>query len=183
MQINRQIISDFQQRSRYFKAFGTLDSKITMSKFSLILAVCMITFTSLLFTKTLEIQHSCKPMIHYGTLPTECQLAATNNFSSYTQTELKTSKQQPQIAHNPKVSNSETSSSYTKPELKTQSNSVTIPANYYSDDVVGGIVGVATAAGTAAAAAAAGATAAFSVPVAGAVAIGLGVWYTIRTVF
>jgi hypothetical protein len=149
MQNYQQITNRSEKRSRYFQAFGTLDSKITLSKFSLILAVCMITFTSLLFTKTLEIQHSCKPMIHYGTLPTECQL-------------------------------SEISSNNTKPESKTQSNSVTKLVNDHPDDVVGGIVGVATAAGTAAAA---GATAAFSIPAAGAVAIGLGIWYTIRTVF
>jgi hypothetical protein len=124
MQTSKQFINNSEQRSRYFQAFGTLDSEITMSKFSLILAVCLITFTLLLFTKTLEIQHSCNPMIHSGTLPAECQLAATNNFSSDTKTELKTSKQQPQIARNPKASNSETSSNNTKSKSKTQSNSM-----------------------------------------------------------
>jgi hypothetical protein len=196
MQINRQIISNFQQRSRYFQGFGMLDSNITMSKFSLILAVCMITFTSLLFTKTLEIQHSCKPMIHYGTLPTECQLAATNNFKDFDdfrypiQQELKTLKQPSQIAQNTskpelnniarnsKVSNSEISSSNIKSQSKTQSNSISM-AQIVKNNVVK--IGVGAGLITGAFVVIAGAP----VYIAGLAVVGVGtvVWQGLKTIF
>ena len=76
-------------------------SHLTESNFKTILLVCLISFTSLLVRQTLQIQHSCKPMIHWsGEFPTECQVATKDDFSSPTKQELKTSKQQSQIAQN-----------------------------------------------------------------------------------
>ena len=73
-----------------------------------ILLVCSIAFTSLLFRQTLQIQHSCNPMIHWsGELPTECQIAVkTNNKNS--------SSQKKQIAIKTKSDNFNTSNSQVK---------------------------------------------------------------------
>ena len=161
-----------------------------MSKLKTILLVCLIGFTSLLVRQTLKIQHSCHPMLHSGTLPTECQIAAKDNFNSHTQKELKTSEQPIQIPQNiskPKPHNVTYNSKVTEPEIsenvesasKPQSNRVGQFVNEHSDDILGGVAGIA---GGAAIVAAAGATAVFSLPVAGAVLVGLGIWYTIRTV-
>ena len=48
---------------------------LTISKLKTILLVCLISFTSLLVRQTLQIQHSCHPMIYSGTLPAKCQVA------------------------------------------------------------------------------------------------------------
>jgi hypothetical protein len=174
-----------------------------MSKFSSIIAVCVITFTSFLVTKTLQIQHSCNPMLHSGTLPIQCQVAA-NNFNSKSEksslqkpTNSKPSTnnlqqvEQPKIAQKIGKERSPSDSQISNPEISPnniesqpeQSNPVTKLVkivNEHPDDVIGGVAGVA---GGIATVAAAGATAALSVPVAGAVLIGLGIWFAIRTVF
>ena len=184
-----------------------------MSKFSSILAVCLITFTSFLVTKTLQIQHSCNPMIHSGTLPIECQVAAkdssntANRESHLQQTNNSPSREQPQIAQNiskptsdrNRTSTTEISPNNTiEPDRSFQPNKIARDSqisdseksnpvtklvnviNEHPDDIIGGVAGVA---GGVATVAAAGATAALSVPVAGAVLIGLGIWFAIRTVF
>ena len=62
---------------------------ITISKLKTILLICLISFTSLLVRQTLQIQHSCNPMIHWsGELPTECQIATTDNLNSSDRQEL-----------------------------------------------------------------------------------------------
>ena len=122
-----------------------------MSKFKTILTVCLIIFTSLLVTKTLQIQHSCNPMIHWsGEFPVKCQIANKDNFDSPNQeisplpkqtnnkqkTDNSPQKEQPKIAQNfskPSSSNitqdyqisiSETSQNNTKLESKTELSSV-----------------------------------------------------------
>lgn len=159
-----------------------------MSKFNSILAVCVITFTSFLVTKTLQIQHSCNPMLHSGTLPVQCQVAANNlnskseKSSLQKQTNSKPSINNLQQVEQPKISNSEISPNNIESQPE-QSNPVTKLVNIvneHPDDIIGGVAGVA---GGIATVAAAGATAALSVPVAGAVLIGLGIWFAIRTVF
>ena len=193
-----------------------------MFKFQTIFAVCLIAFTSLLVTKTLQIQHSCQPMIYSGTLPAECQEVATKEVAtkevatkevaikdvsntrdrekSYleNQTDNKPKsdnsaiEEQPHITQNisqpepnnissnSQVYNSEISLKNDNPKSETQSNPITKFVNEHPDDIVGGVAGIA---GGIATVAAAGATAAFSVPIAGAVAIGLGIWFLIRSVF
>ena len=189
-----------------------------MSKFSSIIAVCVITFTSFLVTKTLQIQHSCNPMLHSGTLPIQCQVAA-NNFNSKSEksslqkpTNSKPSTNNLQQVEQPKIAQkidgdlhkqpfhdrsyrnntiTPSDSQISNPEISPnniesqpeQSNPVTKLVNIvneHPDDIIGGVAGVA---GGIATVAAAGATAALSVPVAGAVLIGLGIWFAIRTVF
>ena len=57
---------------------------LTISKLKTILLVCLISFTSLLVRQTLQIQHSCNPMIHWsGELPAECKVAVENDFDSF----------------------------------------------------------------------------------------------------
>ncbi|MGL5793843.1 MAG: hypothetical protein ACRC06_05430, partial [Waterburya sp.] len=79
-----------------------------------------------------------------------------------------------------KITKPEISQNIAQSEPTNQFNSVGQFVNKHSDDIVGVTAGIA---GGVATVAAAGATAAFSIPVAGAVLIGLGIWFTIRTVF
>ena len=175
---------------------------LTVSKIKIILLVCLISFTSLLVRQTLQVQHSCNPMIHWsGEFPAECQVAVNTNSDSFDdfsyprQQELKTPRQQPNITQ-PSISQNTIKSQpdkiatvpqATEPKIaqdisqsksEDRSNSVGEFVNEHSNDIVGGIAGVA---GGVASVAAASATAAFSIPVAGAVAIGLGLWFLIRS--
>lgn len=196
MQFAQEIINNPEMRSRLYEKFNSLRSQLTTSKLKTVLLVCLISFTSLLVRQTLQVQHSCKPMIHWsGNLPSECQVAVENDFDSFdklssTRTqELKTSKLQPQIAQktiqresknivltpqNPETTTSRIVSS----ESPTQPNRIVQFANQ-NPDIVGITAGVAGGVGIAAAA---GATTIISMPVAGAVLVGLGIWYAIRTV-
>ena len=169
-----------------------------MSKFNSILAVCVITFTSFLVTKTLQIQHSCNPMLHSGTLPVQCQVAANNldskneKLSLQKQTNSKPSLNNLQQVEQPKIAQKIGKERGVDGDLDSQNNIESQPeksnpvtklvniVNEHPDDIIGGVAGVA---GGIATVAAAGATAALSVPVAGAVLIGLGIWFAIRTVF
>ena len=155
-----------------------------MSKFRSIIAVCVIIFTSVLVTKTLQIQHSCAPMIHWsGEFPAECQIATKDNFNSREREKSPQNISKPQpnnIARDSQASTSERSKNNTDSESTNQSNPVIKFVNEHTDDIVGGVAGIAGGVGTVAAASA---TAAFSVPVAGAVLIGLGIWFAIRSIF
>ncbi|BAY42372.1 hypothetical protein NIES2111_67950 (plasmid) [Nostoc sp. NIES-2111] len=52
--------------------------KILRLHFQAILLVCFLTWTSLLATTTLQVQHSCNPMIHWsGELPKKCQIISS----------------------------------------------------------------------------------------------------------
>lgn len=73
--------NDLEQQSPNRSVFNSLLSKLTMSKFSSILAICLITFTSFLVIKTLKIQHSCHPMLYSGELPSQCQIASNHSTS------------------------------------------------------------------------------------------------------
>lgn len=82
MQIYQQITNNLEQRIGDRAVSKSLLSKFTMSKFSSVLAICLIIFSTVLVTKTLEIQHSCNPMIYSGELSTECQVVSSNLDSS-----------------------------------------------------------------------------------------------------
>lgn len=174
-----------------------------MLKLNSIFAVCLVVFTSFLVKKTLQVQHSCNPMIHSGELPLQCQVAVKNDpnlreiktpslpksnqkdreQAKITEDISKSKSNKPiQVKEQTKIAlnSSDNSLNSTESDSKTQSNPVTQFVSEHSDDIVGGIAGVAVGAG---AVAAVGATAAFSLPVAGAALIGLGVWYAVRTIF
>ena len=220
MQFAQEIIKNPEMRSRLYEKFNSWRWHLITFKSKTILLVSLISFTSLLVRQTLQVQHSCNPMIHWsGELPAECQMAAStifdnfDDFSFQTPPELKTLEQQPQIIQQrdrnrkknldvssaqPSISQNTvksqpdkvtTSPKATEPEItqdnfqsesEDRSNSVGQFVNEHSNDIVGGIAGVA---GGVASVAAASATAAFSIPVAGAVAIGLGIWFLIRSTF
>ena len=98
---------------------------ITISKLKTILLVCLISFTSLLVRQTLQIQHSCNPMIHWsGELPTECQVATTDNLNSSDRQELPSPQQIDNKANiNNSKSNFKSFSSKTVSEPETQFDS------------------------------------------------------------
>ena len=214
MQFDQEIINNPEmppsedKRSRLYEKFNLMQSRLTISKIKTILLVSLISFTSLLVRQTLQVQHSCNPMIHWsGELPVECQIAANtsldnfDDFSFETQPELKTLEQQPQIAQQrdrtqpaisqnsvepqleeiidiPQATEPEITQNISSSKPEDEYNSVGHFVNEHSNDIVGAVAGVA---GGVATVAAASATAAFSIPVAGAVAIGMGIWFLIRS--
>ncbi len=198
MQTPEQSINNSEKRSRYYEAFTSVRSQLSNSKLKTILLVCLISFTSLLVRQTLQVQHSCNPMIHWsGELPTDCLVAVKTDFDNFSfQTQPQIAQQRDRIQ--PSISQNTVESQLgkvidiskaTEPEI-TQDISLSEPEDEYnsvgqfvkehSNDIVGGIAGVA---GGVATVAAASATAAFSIPVAGAVAIGMGIWFLIRSAF
>ena len=221
MQITKEIINNPKMRSR-----------LTASKYKTIFLVCLISLTSLLVRQTLQVQHSCNPMIHWsGELPPECQVAENNSFESFddfssiktqisksdfnnfssskeqianrhnvdfdssnwqTKQEFETPKQPTNTAQNtiesqpdkiiiaPESIEPEIVADTLDSESEDRSNSVGVGQfiDEHSNDIVGAVAGVAGGIGTVAAASA---TAAFSIPVAGAVAIGMSIWFLIRS--
>lgn len=209
MENYQQVTQNSEMRSRLYEKLDSLRSRLTASKLKTILLVSLISFTSLLVRQTLQVQHSCNPMIHWsGELPAECQMPASTSFDNFddfsfpTQSELKTLEQQPQITQQrdrtqpaislntvepqleeiidiPQATEPEITQDISPLEPEDEYNSVGQFVEEHSNDIVGAVAGVA---GGVASVAAASATAAFSIPVAGAVAIGLGLWFLIRSV-
>ncbi|MBN3897928.1 MAG: hypothetical protein HWQ41_22460 [Nostoc sp. NOS(2021)] len=65
--------------------FPSLIDRSLRFRFQTIVAVCFLLWTLLLVIETLQVQHSCHPMIHWsGTLRAECQpkLLQPNSNSS-----------------------------------------------------------------------------------------------------
>jgi hypothetical protein len=116
MQFAQEIIDNLEKRSRLYKilslwrsrmrqrscsrSVGYAQSHLTTFKLKTILLICLIGFTSLLVRQTLQVQHSCNPMIHwFRELPTECQVAVKTNFDGFDnfsyprKEEIKTPKQ------------------------------------------------------------------------------------------
>ena len=97
MQFAQEIIKNPEMRSRLYEKFNSWRSHLTTSKLKTILLVSLISFTSLLVRQTLQVQHSCNPMIHWsGNLPAECQVAVTTNSKNPAK-QQEIQKQQPQI--------------------------------------------------------------------------------------
>ena len=114
MQITKEIINSSEIRL-----------SLTISKLKTILLVCLISFTSLLVRQTLQIQHSCNPMIHWsGELPTECQIATIDNLNPSDRDELSLPKQTDNEQNNNNLKpNLKNSYNKTVSELETQLNS------------------------------------------------------------
>ena len=84
MQTIKETLNNSEMQSRYLETISSWKSQLTMSKLKTILLVCLIGFTSLLVRQTLQVQHSCNPMIHWsGELPSECMVAVENDFDSF----------------------------------------------------------------------------------------------------
>lgn len=186
MEFIKEINNKTQLRYYYNELLVSLRSHSTMSKFKSIFLVFSSVFTTLLISQTLEIQHSCQPMFHSGTLPAKCLIVTQADSNSSNKKILNLPKEISQNAQKHKIDNTSEDSEVKISKtpipsvIKNQANSAGQFVNEHSDDIVGGVAGIAVGAATLAAA---GATAAMSVPVAGAVAIGLGIWFVIRSVF
>ena len=182
MQNYQQVIENLEIQSRLYENFNLMRSRLTTSKLKTIVLVSLISFTSLLVRQTLQVQHSCNPMIHWsGELPAECQVVVENgldnfnDFSSPTKPESETPKQ-PQIIQKTEV--------YGPPNISSELSKPDTPAEvvHQNSDLVG--VGAGAAAGSVVAGVAMGA---FSMTPPGAVLIGIavmvGVWQTIKKAF
>ena len=153
-----------------------------MSKFTATLATFLITFTALLITKTLQIQHSCDPMIDWGgKISAKCQIATKHNSDSHDLEKIAQTEPnkitRTSIKHGQKI---EQKSDEIIPFNKIQDNSniekepnqiIKFVQEHQEDEI--GIIGGGIAAVTA--------TAIASAPITGAVLIGLGVWFLIKT--
>lgn len=136
----------------------TLNLTDSKRRFQPFILLCFLIWTPLLITETLQVQHSCYPMIHWtGEFSPECR-------SKYKPqpTEAKYSKANPAIPP--------TRTSYSSPSSSSVQHSGSSSSNV--GDIAGGIVGMAGATGAAIAGA----------PVAAVVGIGIALWFFIRSI-
>ncbi|MEH1828557.1 MAG: hypothetical protein V7L22_25005 [Nostoc sp.] len=162
--------------------FPSLIDRWLRYKFQTILVLCFLLWTLLLVIETLQIQHSCHPMIHWsGTLPAECQPKLLQfNSSSFKKPETRRdrSQEQKQIAKSDR-------SPLPKPSLTPQRQIPDISPLPQSPeiedvlkivkenpDITGGVIGI----GVASIVAIIG-----GVPLAAAVVVGAAVWLAIQT--
>jgi cytoskeletal protein RodZ len=96
--------------------FPNLIDRWLRYRFQTILVVCFLLWTPFLVAKTLQVQHSCYPMIHWSdTLPDECQAKVSepkSHPSEKAKTQQVRSEEQKQIAqrdHSPSLKPSPTS--------------------------------------------------------------------------
>ncbi|MCW5312618.1 hypothetical protein GTQ43_01730 [Nostoc sp. KVJ3] len=162
--------------------FPSLIDRWLRYQFQTILIVCFLLWTPLLVIETLQIQHSCHPMIHWsGTLPAECQpKAPPPNSNSFKKPETRRDRpqEQKQIAksdRSPLLKPSPT------PQHQTPSISPLPQSPEIEDvlkivkehpDITGGVIGI----GVASIVALIG-----GVPLAAAVVVGAAVWLAIQT--
>ncbi|AVH68450.1 hypothetical protein [Nostoc sp. 'Peltigera membranacea cyanobiont' N6] len=140
--------------------------KILRLHFQAIMLVCLLTWTSLLATTTLQVQHSCNPMIHWsGELPKEC-LKKPNQILSSNIRQDKIIQAQPNNEHKHETSN------LPKNPSKNPPDTVLGELEKYPDVTAGAIaIGVAT-----------GIALITSSPIALVLGSGFVTWLAIRTV-
>lgn len=151
-------------------SFSNLIDRWLRYRFQTILVICFLAWTPLLVIETLQIQHSCHPMIHWsGTLPSECK----SDFKIFKQPEIQHehTQHQTQIAKSDRISSPQPSA-VPQPPIPDMSRSPQSPEKEHPD-IAGGVVGI----GVASLVAVVG-----GVPLAAAVGIGAAVWFVIRTV-
>ncbi|QLE47636.1 hypothetical protein FD724_05575 [Nostoc sp. C057] len=163
--------------------FPSLIDRWLRYQFQTILVVCFLIWTPLLVVETLQIQHSCHPMIHWsGTLPAECQpklLQFNSSSSKKPETRRDRSQEQKQIAKSDRSPSPKPSStpqrqipSISPPSQSPEREDVLKIAKEHPD-ITGGVIGI----GVASLMAVIG-----GVPLAVAVGIGAVVWLAIKTV-
>ncbi len=162
--------------------FPSLIDRWLRYQFQTILVVCFLLWTPLLVIETLQIQHSCHPMIHWsGTLPAECQPKALqpNPNPKKLETRRDRSQEQKQIAKSDRSASPKPSStpqrqipSISPPSQSPETEDVLKIAKEHPD-ITGGVIGI----GVASLVAVIG-----GVPLAVAVGIGAVVWLAIKTV-
>lgn len=113
--------------------------KILRLHFKAILLVCLLTWTVLLTTTTLQVQHSCNPMIHWsGDLPKECLKKPSKILSSNI-------KQNKIIPTQPNSQHKHETSNFPKKLSKNPPDTVLEKLEKYPDVAAGTIaIGVAT---------------------------------------
>lgn len=162
--------------------FPSLIDRWLRYKFQTILVVCFLLWTPLLVIETLQIQHSCHPMIHWsGTLPAECQpkaLPFNSSSSKKPETRRDRPQEQKQIAKSDRSPSPQPS-----PTLQRQTPGISPPSQSPEiedvlkivkehPDITGGVIGI----GVATLVAIIG-----GVPLAAAVVVGAAVWLAIQT--
>ncbi|MEH2193098.1 MAG: hypothetical protein V7K98_10720 [Nostoc sp.] len=161
--------------------FPSLIDRWLRYKFQTILVVCFLLWTPLLVIETLQIQHSCHPMINWsGTLPAECQSKAppNSNSSKKPETRRDRSQEQKQTAKNdrsplPKPSPTpqpQTPGISPLPQSPEREDVLKIVKEH--PEITGGVIGI----GVATLVAIIG-----GVPLAAAVVVGAAVWLAIKT--
>lgn len=167
--------------------FPNLIDRWLRYRFQTILVVCFLLWTPFLVAETLQVQHSCHPMIHRsGTLPDECQakLAQTDSPPAKKAEPLRDRSQEPnKIARSerspsPKPSSPPqppTSNESPPPQQTEKPKPIEEVVKIAKDnpDITGGVIAIGVA-GTVAVVA--------SAPLILAVGIGAAVWFAIRTV-
>lgn len=140
--------------------------KILRLHFKAILLVCLLTWTVLLATTTLQVQHSCHPMIHWsGDLPIECLKKPSQILSSNIK-QNKIIHTQPNSEHKHETSN--------LPKNPSKNPSDTVLENLEkSPDLTAGTIAIGVATGMALIAGA---------PLAVIIGSGFVTWLAIRTV-
>ncbi len=164
--------------------FPSLIERSLRFRFQTIVVVCFLLWTPLLVIQTLQVQHSCHPMINWsGTLRAECQpkaLQPNSKLSKKPETQRDRSQEQKQIAKSdhrspsPKPSFTpqlHTPSISPPPKLPEREDVLKIVKEH--PDITGGVIGI----GVASLVAVIG-----GVPLAVAVGIGAAVWLAIKTV-
>jgi hypothetical protein len=116
--------------------------------FQAILLVCLLIWTPLLAITTLQVQHSCNPMIHWsGEFPAECKQIATESKSSINQ-QNKTTKVKPDSKPKSKVYKPYiVTPQKSNPEFE-EKRSI-LEAIKEQPDLTGGAIGIAVATGVA----------------------------------
>ncbi|MEH1914899.1 hypothetical protein [Nostoc sp.] len=152
--------------------FPSLIDRWLRYKFQTILVVCFLLWTPLLVIETLQIQHSCHPMIHWsGTLPAECQPKPLQpNFNSPKKPEIKGKIVPRDETPLPKPSPTP------QPTEKRNPIEEAIKMAKEHPDITGGFIGIGVGITV-------GVTAVATAPLAVAVGIGAAVWFVIRTGF
>lgn len=163
--------------------FPSLIDRWLRYKFQTILVGCFLLWTLLLVIETLQIQHSCHPMIHWsGTLPAECQpkvLQFNSSSSKKPETRRDRSQEQKHIAK----SDRRTPLPKPSPTPQRQTPSIPPPPQWPEiedvlkkvkehPEIAGGVIGI----GVATLVALIG-----GVPLAAAVVVGAAVWLAIKT--
>ncbi|MHC5599118.1 MAG: hypothetical protein ACYTXC_24765 [Nostoc sp.] len=116
--------------------------------FQAILLVCLLIWTPLLANTTLQVQHSCNPMIHWsGEFPAECKQIATESKSSINQ-QNKTTKTKPDSKPKSEVYKPHIVTEHkNNPEFEEESS--ILEAIKEQPDLTAGAIGIAVATGVA----------------------------------
>ncbi|MEH2056680.1 MAG: hypothetical protein V7K97_11110 [Nostoc sp.] len=123
--------------------------KLLPLNFQAILLVCLLTWTPLLAITTLQVQHSCNPMIHWsGEFPAECKQIATESKSSINQ-QNKTTKVKPDSKPKSEVYKPLNIITEHKSSPEWEEERAILEAIKEQPDITGGAIGIAVATGVA----------------------------------